>query len=403
MSHVDDGVLHAYLDGAYPAGSPDRAAIDAHLAECADCRTRLAEARRVRDRAGDILGLGSPSVVGIPDFADVLSRAGQGRAGVPSAQAASPRRRYLVIRNLAWAASVVLALGVGWYARGALLGPAADDLGVVASAQRQPEPTASADEQAGRSAAGPDVETVAPEATSIRTPTDATVAAAEPTPADTDRRTAAGQAAVASAPAQTQVAAAGRAEPPAELQAIPIAPTPPAAARLEAAALAPALSSSPLDRLLEGDARALDAVQWSPVALSAAEERLGLALALPDGLPPIGVAVAELGDVTIIRTTHAAATGTLVELFQWVPLAAPAREPVQARVRAEDVAVGARLDRAAPTVQAPAARRERRVEPAAARYEDGVGVLILERANRTLLVRAPVPLDSLRSLAERIP
>src|SRR3989442_11997677 len=43
MSHVDEGTLHAYLDGALPPG--ERSQVDAHLAECRDCRERLAAAR----------------------------------------------------------------------------------------------------------------------------------------------------------------------------------------------------------------------------------------------------------------------------------------------------------------------------------------------------------------------
>src|SRR6266487_2404775 len=39
MSHVDEGTLHAYLDGELPSG--DRATLEAHVAQCATCRTAL--------------------------------------------------------------------------------------------------------------------------------------------------------------------------------------------------------------------------------------------------------------------------------------------------------------------------------------------------------------------------
>lgn len=43
MQHLDEGTIHAWLDGALP---PDEAArAEAHVAECADCAAKVAEAR----------------------------------------------------------------------------------------------------------------------------------------------------------------------------------------------------------------------------------------------------------------------------------------------------------------------------------------------------------------------
>ena len=39
MSHVDDGTLHAYLDGELTP--VERARLEGHVAECAACRNRL--------------------------------------------------------------------------------------------------------------------------------------------------------------------------------------------------------------------------------------------------------------------------------------------------------------------------------------------------------------------------
>jgi len=41
MSHVDEGLLHAYLDGELTP--VERARVDDHLAGCLACRTRLDE------------------------------------------------------------------------------------------------------------------------------------------------------------------------------------------------------------------------------------------------------------------------------------------------------------------------------------------------------------------------
>jgi predicted anti-sigma-YlaC factor YlaD len=108
MPHVDEGLLHAYLDGALDAlleagALPDgttRASIDAHLAACADCRALLEAERAIRTRAGAVLDTVAP-VVDVPPFSELFAM-----------HRARPRRRAL---PLAWAASVLLAVGAGWW------------------------------------------------------------------------------------------------------------------------------------------------------------------------------------------------------------------------------------------------------------------------------------------------
>jgi anti-sigma factor RsiW len=43
MQHLDEGTIHAWLDGELP--SAEREALEAHIAECAPCAAALAEAR----------------------------------------------------------------------------------------------------------------------------------------------------------------------------------------------------------------------------------------------------------------------------------------------------------------------------------------------------------------------
>jgi hypothetical protein len=110
MWHVDEGALHAYLDGAldeYPSGEAGR--VREHLETCAECAARLADERRVRADAQAILGLAAPQVA-VPTF--------EGLRAYVRAQA--PRRTGAAARlyQLGWAASVVLALGTGWLLRG---------------------------------------------------------------------------------------------------------------------------------------------------------------------------------------------------------------------------------------------------------------------------------------------
>ena len=58
MSHVDDGELTAYADGAYPVNDPVALRISAHLSTCANCRTRVEQSQELRSRASEILGYG---------------------------------------------------------------------------------------------------------------------------------------------------------------------------------------------------------------------------------------------------------------------------------------------------------------------------------------------------------
>ena len=101
MSHVDEGTLHAYLDGEL--SPPERAALEVHIAECTSCGARLAEERSLIERASAVLGGARPSE----------------RPAPPLSELASPRRRGRRILGarlpFAWAATVALALGIGYY------------------------------------------------------------------------------------------------------------------------------------------------------------------------------------------------------------------------------------------------------------------------------------------------
>jgi putative zinc finger protein len=97
MSHADDGTLHAYLDGQL---SPvERAQLEAHLASCAACRGRLDEERGLIARADALLAAALPPERALPPFHGL--------------RRVSPWRRFRL--PLAWAATLLLAVGGGWY------------------------------------------------------------------------------------------------------------------------------------------------------------------------------------------------------------------------------------------------------------------------------------------------
>jgi hypothetical protein len=111
MSHVDEGTLHAWLDGALDAlPAAEAARVREHLAACEVCRARLEEERAIRKEATEILGAAVPEVLEPPAFEELRARAeARGRT-----ERAMPR-----VYRYGWAASVVLALGLGWMLRDA--------------------------------------------------------------------------------------------------------------------------------------------------------------------------------------------------------------------------------------------------------------------------------------------
>lgn len=100
MPHLDDGFLHAIADGEVP--SDELVAVREHLEGCESCRARLDEARLEAETARELVEL-----IEVPDLpAD--------RPIVPSSHRGG---RWL--RPLALAASLALAVGIGYYGRGA--------------------------------------------------------------------------------------------------------------------------------------------------------------------------------------------------------------------------------------------------------------------------------------------
>ncbi len=121
MRHVDDALLVAFADDAL--SQEERIDVEAHLAMCAECRTRVAEERRLAERAAAVLGAGVPeSEPEMPAFAEILRRSEESdatsRGGVRGA-----RSRSWALPPLAWAAMLVVGLGAAVIARTLLVSP----------------------------------------------------------------------------------------------------------------------------------------------------------------------------------------------------------------------------------------------------------------------------------------
>jgi putative zinc finger protein len=111
MSHVDEGTLHAYLDGELAPVERER--VDTHLKGCPACQARLAEERAIIERASRLLGMATP-----PE-----------RAMPPLDQLRRPPVIWRLRRPLAWAATLILAVGLGWFARGSMVQRRESDAG----------------------------------------------------------------------------------------------------------------------------------------------------------------------------------------------------------------------------------------------------------------------------------
>ena len=170
MSHVDEGALNAYLDGELPAA--ERAALEAHIAVCSACRHQLADERALVERASTLLGLAQPVERPAPPLHQLRQRRLMGRLGMP----------------LAWAASVVLALSVGYSVRGPQSSVMHETASPVATAQEEKGKVNQADRRideltrapAPQSRTGSPEHFVTPTPTPTRVPTAGVVATQPP-------------------------------------------------------------------------------------------------------------------------------------------------------------------------------------------------------------------------------
>ena len=115
MRHVDEGTIHAWLDGQIT--DPGEAAwLEEHLQWCAACGARLAEERATLEQAHALLAVAAPASEP-PAFHELMAKAGNSVDDSEAASGARPAhgRHWLV--QAGWAASVVLAVGIGWTAR----------------------------------------------------------------------------------------------------------------------------------------------------------------------------------------------------------------------------------------------------------------------------------------------
>src|SRR5574341_802263 len=352
MTHLDEGQLNAYLDGeGTEADGGGRSGVEAHLAECAACRARLEEERRVRDRARAILGAAGPASLTAPPFDLVVQRAARQREMRPSI-------RPLVA--MAWAASLALAITVGWYARGLVVG--SGETGAAAGAPSAEGPRAGAIQ-----AAPPAAKQVAQRLPSRGEPPPPLREAARPD-------TAAATTGLPDRPLAHLAQAEAKAERDTEAAPLRVAEAPVPSPAAPAEVMRPSR--------IETRAAAKDVVEgaWLTVPLAEAERRLGGPLASIPGLPSLGTSVYGTGPSTVARTIQVLGPGLTIEL-------------VQQRAAAPAVERAARERFAAPAAM-PSAGRAAGEKPGRS--------LTVEWEGFSVTGRALVPADSLQKLLGRL-
>lgn len=433
MSHVDDGQLHAYLDGALDGGvsqdgpairgsgslegaadgaiggaglaDQERRRIEDHLQVCPDCRRRLEAARAHREGAREIMGLLGPERVQAPPFEELLARrtevggkgeeAGAGAAGRVARGGSSgessgrsggvPGPGPGSVVRIAWAATVLLALGGGWMARGALMpSPSLDAPGADEEALRLPGPVASREEAAAAPPPAPSDPT-APAA-------GARAMAGPPEAADDRARTSADRVVeepeVAEAvPPSARDEVAAEPPPPETIALETLTPGPPTvdalapgALAMEAAAsrtVAPLPGESVAEALLARELRATRDGSWRAVSPAEAAHVLGQLPLELEGVPWARMESAEVDGEVVVRTVHPLDPDGSVELVQ-----------------------GRRLEGAGRIGDGPLGRAL--LPPGAGPGEHPVRTLSAERGGLVLLLRGTGDLETLEGFLRRV-
>jgi len=398
MSHVDEGRLSEYLDRLIEGSedraigeSRDRAKIEAHLAECAECRERLEDVRTVRERAAALLQVAAPASVAMLQFAEIQARARARKA---------PRRVFTMRRltALGWAATIVMAAGIGWIARGSIRfgTPRADRLsGPAATAAAAPAEAAVHDSLAtgvpgGREAQGgaalsqaapppPAADAVTPKAAPRAATEEVQAPAAAPVqaPARAEARTAAvGNLAEREQPAAAKAAAPeGIPTRQAVAGIIVIADEPrDALGRSEVAV------DSAANEFVQRVDHALRENSWAGTTAQDAERHLGESLHTVDGLPVESIRIGAVEGTPAVAVVQILPGGEQMEIVQW------------RTADAEGQAMQLQMAEEAPQAQAAVAPADavRRAE------------VVAMRNDVVVVMRAPIAADSLAVLAAKV-
>lgn len=280
MRHPDDGTLMALLDGEIP--SDELAPITEHLSGCEECRARLDAARAMMTESDALIGtLGD----GAPATAD------------PTVVPLPRRSRTVLYRNLAWAATVLMAAGLGYSMRGPGMAPEPPTMAMEPTAGATEAPSAVAVDATAQSQ---EQERPAPPPSMQAAPTETTREASPAAPA-------AGFTADSRARNETAAELTQKTARPEELVVTGAQrPTAPTIAGRTAARLAPPSAEAAPMMLSE---RAMgDMESFAPIGFAEAIARLGGSIRLVDGLVPARLEASS----TTVRVVYPLERGELL-------------------------------------------------------------------------------------------
>jgi hypothetical protein len=377
MPHVDEGQLHALLDGAF--AEREARTLHEHVAACADCAARLEEARVLRARSAAILAAAQPVRLTTPPFEAVVEKS----------QLAKPGRRFawaVSMGTLARAATVVAALGAGWFARDLRDHASPSDLDRAELESRTnapapaPQPIQPLAGEPERSAVAPPAATFRDDKKTNSAPAEAKQKVADASSMDARRQLGLDTGKVAdreeSAARRTDLATNARAQTLGfQLQQQRVVQS-------TEQNVAGAMAAAPPAQRPAGVIRATP--QWQFVSLERAEQMVGRRVLRVPELDVINVGVAVIDGTATVLARQWLPGDAILELMQR-PNANRVTEP-PARA-AEGLRSFANANEQPPRVEA-----------------DGMGgsVLTLERTDVVLTGRALIPPDSLRALMLRV-
>jgi hypothetical protein len=391
MSHVDEGLIHAWIDGAFPPDDAYAVEIAAHLEQCEQCRARVEEAKRLRDRAAFVLRQMAPQGVRVEPFEAVVAarREGPRESTDERSRAVSPRARRRAYIPIAWAASIMLAVTAGWIARG-VLPREPSPVGVDSRAARLPAESAAdavsamreVDEQARSNETNAGAATGALRDIAV---TPVVVGAQQEGVSQRGQQAAEpGRRGEDSARRESQQVA-GAAAP----QAVP----PRSAQRLADEALRARTEPEIRQARVRDDLDALAAAKqafdyasvggWLPITLRDAAARLGREPLQVEALAIDSVHALEADGTSLVRLRQKLDASTVVELLQ---RSSPSVTALEERTRAQNLALLSQVTVTGRDVVA----------------AGDTPAITLERNGLLLVLRAPLSLDSLRALAARI-
>jgi hypothetical protein len=278
MRHLEEGTLHALLDGELDVAEARE--VEGHLRTCAECSARLADERLL---AAESLAL--VERLQVPDR--------------PSGMVFATRPNRFPARILAWAASILVAAGLGYYS---------GEYGQVRAVPQVPaeaaRDAATAEPQSAPPTTAAPVAAVTSPAAASR-PTAAPRSRAEKPPMPEAGRVAAESSGMLTGEPDFGFRGGRNQDGATYLDAVPTVPT----SRLESAA--------------KSSLQVADGTSGRPVGLEEAVGVLGGTIRLIDGLAPERV---EAGTGGLVRVAYRLTGGSEIYLEQW-RLPAPAAAP----------------------------------------------------------------------------